>query len=163
MPRVKVVSDAADLVPLLRAFDSDTKRAVYQELTDDWVSESTIEETYGEEGLETLGLLENAHLVETRWSSEGGAPEKAYRSFYTAFNLNVQAPSVELGDLLHMAVMSGDAFDELEEELEAMMDDGEVSTRLAQEKLELSTAQLRGLVKRSPTLEIKGHQIVTRE
>lgn len=163
MPRVKVVSDAADLVPLLRAFDSDTKRAVFQALTDDWVTESAIEEDYGEEGLETLGLLENAHLVETRWSPSGDGPEKAYRSFYTAFNLNVQAPAVEIGDLLHMAVMSSERFDALEEELVSLMDDGSVSTRLAREKLDLSAARLRGLVKRSPTLEVKGHQIVTRE
>lgn len=163
MPRVKVVSDAAELVPLLRAFDSDTKRAVFQALTEDWVTESAIEDAYGEEGLETLGLLENAHLVETRWSPGDGGPQKAYRSFYTAFNLNVQAPAVEIGDFLHMAVMSNEAFDALEEELLALMEDGSVSTRLAQEKLDLSPARLRGLVKRSPTLEIKGHQIVTRE
>lgn len=163
MARVKVISEPADLVPLLRAFDSEVKREVFQRLTEDWVAESTIEEAYGDEGLEALGLLENAHLVETRWATGKGSPEKAYKSFYTAFNLNVQTPAEEIGDLLHMAVMDGDEFHTLEDELVAMADGGGVSTRKAQEKLELTGAMLRGLVKRSAKLEVKGHQIVRRE
>lgn len=163
MPRVKVVSDAADVVPLLRAFDSEVKREVFRKLTEDWVAESQIEETYGEEGLEALGLLENVHLVETRWATGEGSPEKAYRSFYTGFHLNVQSPVEEMGDLLHMAALDTDAFEALEEELASMASQEGVSTRLAKEKLELTDAMLRGLVKRSPRLEVKGHQIVVRE
>lgn len=161
MPRVKVVSDAADLVPLLRAFDSELKRELFQELTNDWITESYVQDEYGDEGLEALGLLENAHLVETRWASGEGSPEKAYRSFYTAFHLNTQTPVDEIGDLLHIAAMDHDEFDTIEEELVAMAESG-VSTREAQEKLDVTGPMLRGIVKRSALLEVKGHQIVPR-
>lgn len=162
MARVKVISEATDLVPLLRAFDSETKREVFDELTEGWVRESDVEDTYGEEGLEALGLLENAHLVETRWASGGESPEKAYRSFYTAFHLNVQSPVDEVGDLLHVATIPPEEFDEIEERLIKMADEDGVSTRRAQEELELTPAMLQGIVKRSSRLTVKGHQIVPR-
>ncbi len=163
MPRVKVISEPADLVPLLRAFDSEVKRQVFQDLANDWTSQSTIKENYGDEGIETLGLLEKAHLVETRWSPGEGSPEKAYRSFYTAFHLNTSSPVSEIADLLHVAVMEPAKFRELEGEIVAMADGSGVSMRLAQEKLSVTQAILKGLVKRSAKLEVKGHQIVLRE
>ena len=163
MPRVKVISEPSDLVPLLRAFDSDTKRQVFQELVADWLSRSVVEEKYGEEGLETLGLLEKAHLVETRWAPGPSGPEKAYRSFYTAFHINTSSPVSEIADLLHVAVMSAERFRELEDELIALTTKQGISMRLAQEKLNISSAILKGLIKRSSRLESKGHSIVPRD
>lgn len=162
MARAKVISDAAELVPLLRAFDSKVKRNVFSDLTDEWVTESEIEDRYGEEGVETLGLLENAHLVETRWATGDGGPEKAYHSFYTDFHFNVQSPVDEIGDLLHIAAMDEDSFKKLERELVTMAKEGGVATRKAQQELDVTTSTLRGLVKRSAQLEIKGHEIVHR-
>lgn len=163
MARVKVISEAGDLVPLLRALDSEIKRQVFHDLIDDWHSTSAIEETYGEEGLEALGLLEKAHLVETQWAPGDDGPQKSYRSFYSSFHLDVSSPVDEIVDLLHVAVMDPERFRELEHELTQLVGDDGVSTRLAQEKLGLTTSVLRGLVKRSAQLDIKGHQIVERE
>lgn len=163
MPRVKVISEPADLVPLLRSFDSEVKRQVFQDLVSDWQSRSTIEESYGEEGLETLGLLEKAHLVETRWAPGPEGPEKAYRSFYTSFNINTSSPVSELADMLHVAVMPNDRYRAMEDELLALSEDGGLSLRLAQEKLGVNQPMLKGLVKRSAKLELKGHQIARRE
>ncbi len=163
MPRVKVISEPADLVPLLRAFDSETKRQVFQDLIADWQSRSSIEENYGDEGIETLGLLEKAHLVETRWAPGPDGPEKAYRSFYTSFHINTSSPVSEIADLLHVAVMPNEKYRALEDELLALTEDGGLSLRLAQEKLSVNQPMLKGMVKRSAALELKGHQIVRRE
>lgn len=163
MPRVKVISEPADLVPLLRAFDSETKRQVFQDLIADWQSRSSIKENYGDEGIETLGLLEKAHLVETRWAPGPDGPEKAYRSFYTSFHINTSSPVSEIADLLHVAVMPNEKYRALEDELLALTEDGGLSLRLAQEKLSVNQPMLKGMVKRSAALELKGHQIVRRE
>lgn len=162
MPRVKVIAEAADLVPLFRAFDSELKRAVFDELTQDWMTETSIQEAYGSEGVEALGLLENAHLVETRWTSSQDGPEKAYRSFYTGIQLNMESSAGDLGDLLGAATLDPEAFRSVEAELEELAGDG-VSFKTARERLEVSSAMLQGLLKRSTQVDAKGQKIVLRE
>ena len=159
MPRVKVVSDPADLVSLLRAFDSPVKRAVFHAILGDWRSRSQIETTHGSPGTEALLLLEKAHLVETRWVPGPKGPEKAYRSYYTAFHINASCPVEEVADLLHVAVMADADFQRYEADLAALAGQSGVSTRVACDKLGVSLPFLKGLLKRSSRVDLKGHLV----
>ena len=103
MMRTKVVNDSTDLVPLLRAFDNKTKKEVFNELLLDWKPTSAILERYGEEGADALEYFDKMKLVETKWTTpdEGieGKPQKKYRSYYSAFNINISCPVNEIYSL----------------------------------------------------------------
>src|SRR5207302_1554602 len=48
--RIKVVSEVAELVPILRAVDSDVKAEVFREVSAGWMTVREIEAKFGEEG-----------------------------------------------------------------------------------------------------------------
>ena len=88
MRRIKVVSESTDLVPILRAFDSDVKRDVFARLIDSWLTATAIEKEFAKPGLDALALFEKKKPVETRWESVEGKTEKAVPPPYTAFPIN---------------------------------------------------------------------------
>ena len=54
MMQAKLINDITDLVWLMRAFDSEVKRNVFEEVCQDWKLLEDIEEKYGEEGKNAL-------------------------------------------------------------------------------------------------------------
>ncbi|MCD6236571.1 MAG: ArsR family transcriptional regulator, partial [Thermoplasmata archaeon] len=52
--RTKVINSSIDMVPVLRAFDSEVKKNVFDEISEDWRLVSEITDKYGEEGREAL-------------------------------------------------------------------------------------------------------------
>ena len=66
MLRTKVVNDSTDLVPLLRAFDNNVKKEVFNELLLDWKPLSDILVKYGDEGANALEYFDKMKLVETK-------------------------------------------------------------------------------------------------
>src|SRR5207247_10543916 len=106
MKLTKVVSDPAELVPILRTVDSPIKREVFKEVTTDWRTAKQIEEKFGAEGVEALKFFEKMKLVETKWQTSAQMqPEKAYHAFYSSFHINATAPVTEISDVLHAATM----------------------------------------------------------
>ena len=102
MNRIKVVSDPAELVPILRTVDSPIKREVFKEVTTDWRTAKQIEEKFGAEGVEALKFFEKMKLVETKWQTGAQMqPEKAYHAFYSSFHINATAPVTEISDVLY--------------------------------------------------------------
>ncbi|MCK4444019.1 MAG: ArsR family transcriptional regulator, partial [Thermoplasmata archaeon] len=112
MNRVKVVSEAAELVPILRAIDSQVKRDVFKEVTENWCTEKEIENKYGEPGVEALKFFEKMNLVETKWQSSQAEPEKAYHGFYSSFHIDASSTIHEITDVLAAAVMSDEDYEE---------------------------------------------------
>jgi len=159
MRRIKVVSEPTDLVPILRAFDADLKRDVFQHLIDEWLTAAAIEEKYGQEGLDALALFEKTKLVETKWDSEGGKTVKAYRSYYTSFNISMTAAVQELAEILAVASMDEAHFMQIDDEIAAMVGKEGFSARAISEKLDIPLTRLKSLLKRSSRLEFKGHII----
>ncbi|MFQ5884389.1 MAG: ArsR family transcriptional regulator [Thermoplasmata archaeon] len=159
MTRIKVVSEAAELVPILRAVDTKVKREVFKEVTENWCTAKDIENKFGEEGLEALKFFEKMNLVETKWQSSEVEPEKAYHSFYSSFHIDTSSTVHEITDILGAAVMDNEDFEKLEKKIYRFVgEEGKFVGDVA-EKIEISQTLLTGLVKRSSKLEYRGHRI----
>lgn len=159
MRRVKVISEATDLVPVLRAFDSDLKRRVFHEILADWRTPTDIAERYGEEGVAALVLFEKTKIVDTRWEPTPDGPQKAYRSYYTTFQLSAQVPAEDMGDILAVAMMPEREFLKLEAQVLHLVESDLASLPRLSEKLDLTPTRLRSIVKRSSRLASKGHVV----
>ncbi len=160
MMRTKVVNDSTDLVPLLRAFDNTTKKQVFNELLGEWKPLSEILEKYGEDGEEALEYFDKMKLVETKWTTpdEGikGRPQKKYRSYYSAFNINISCPVNEISEIFTVASLNNEDFSDLETRIfDFVGEDGKFGNMVA-ENFSLSNLALKGLVKRSNKFCYKG-------
>jgi len=160
MMRTKVVNDSTDLVPLLRAFDNTTKKQVFNELLGDWKPLSEILEKYGEDGEDALEYFDKMKLVETKWTTpeEGikGRPQKKYRSYYSAFNINISCPVNEISEIFTVASLNNEDFSDLETRIfDFVGEDGKFGNMVA-ENFSLSNLALKGLVKRSNKFCYKG-------
>ena len=158
--RTKVVNDSTDLVPLLRAFDNKTKKEVFNELLLDWKPTSEILEKYGDEGAVALEYFDKMKLVETKWTTpdEGidGKPQKKYRSYYSAFNINISCPVNEISEIFTVASLNKNEFSELENQIyEFVGQNGKFGSMVA-ESFGVSNLALKGLVKRSNKFCYKG-------
>ena len=167
MMRTKVVNDSTDLVPLLRAFDNKVKKEVFSELLQDWKPLSEIKEKYGEEGEEALEYFDKMKLVETKWTTpeEGidGRPQKKYRSYYSAFNINISCPVNEISEIFTVASLNAKEFEKLEKEIyDFIGEDGKFGNMVA-ENFNLSNLALKGLVKRSNKFCYKGLKLSRKE
>lgn len=164
MLRTKVVNDSTDLIPLMRAFDTQIKKEVFKEIQNDWKPLSQIKEKYGNTGAQALELFDRMKLVETRWttSEEGieGKPQKKYRSYYSAFNINISCPVNELSEIFTIASLDQDNFIKLEQDIyEFIGEDGKFSNTVS-EAFNLSTLALKSIVKRSSGFDYKGLKLV---
>ena len=160
MMRTKVVNDSTDLIPLLRAFDNKTKKEVFKEILVDWKPYSEIEEKYGKEGIVALDQFDKMKLVETKWttSEDGidGKPQKKYKSYYSAFNINISCPVNEISEIFTVATLNLDDFSKLESRIyDFIGEDGKFGNLVA-ENFGLSNLALKGLVKRSNKFCYKG-------
>jgi len=167
MMRTKVVNDSTDLVPLLRAFDNETKKEVFNQLLGDWKPLSEIKEKYGDEGEEALEYFDKMKLVETKWTTpeDGieGHPQKKYRSYYSAFNINISCPVNEISEIFTVASLNEKEFEKLENRIfDFVGDDGKFGNMVA-ENFHLSNLALKGLVKRSNKFCYKGLKLSRRD
>ena len=160
MMRTKVVNDSTDLVPLLRAFDNKTKKEVFNELLLDWKPLSEIKDRYGEDGEDALEYFDKMKLVETKWttSEEGieGKPQKKYRSYYSAFNINISCPVNEISEIFTVASLNRDEFKRLEDRIFDFVGEGGKFGSMVADNFGVSNLALKGLVKRSNKFCYKG-------
>lgn len=165
--RTKVVNDSTDLIPLLRAFDSKTKKEIFNELLNGWKTMSEIVDKYGGDGGEVLDVFDKMKLVETKWTTpdEGidGKPQKKYRSYYSAFNINISCPINEISEIFTVASLDQEEFEKLETRIyDFIGQDGKFGNMVA-EKFRLSNLALKGLVKRSNKFCYKGLKLSRKE
>lgn len=162
MNRIKVVSELAELVPILRATDTAVKQEVFKEVSADWRTVAQIEQKFGSEGTEALRFFEKMKLVETKWQSVPGsrAPEKAYHAFYSQFYINATIPVNEVSDVLFIAMMPEARYAPIEKQIYDLAgEEGRFSGDIA-DALKVSQTTLRALVKRSARLDFRGHRIM---
>lgn len=165
--RTKVVNDSTDLIPLLRAFDSKTKKEIFNELLNGWKTMSEITDKYGGDGEDVLDVFDKMKLVETKWTTpdEGveGKPQKKYRSYYSAFNINISCPINEISEIFTVASLDQEEFEKLETRIYDFIGaDGKFGNMVA-EKFRLSNLALKGLVKRSSKFCYKGLKLSRKE
>ncbi len=161
MNRIKVVSEVAELVPILRAVDTELKRDVFREVTTDWRTAKQIEEKFGAEGLEALRFFEKMKLVETKWqTSSAASPEKAYHAFYSSFHINATTPIQEISDVLYAAMMPDKDYTKLEQKIFDMIGfEGKFAGDVS-DALKVTQTMLKALVKRSTRLDFRGHRVM---
>lgn len=162
MNRIKVVSEPAELVPILRAVDTEAKMGVFREVSTDWRTVAQIKEKYGPEGVEALRFLEKMKLVETKWQTVPGSrtPEKAYHGFYSQFYINATIPVLEVSEVLHIATMPEERYAPIEKQIYDLAgEEGRFSGDVA-DLLKVSQTTLRALVKRSARIDFRGQRIM---
>ena len=164
MIRTKVVNDSTDLVPIIRAFDDKTKKEVFKEIQADWKPQSEIEEKFGKDGSKALEYFDKMKLVETKWTTQDegidGKPQKKYRSYYSAFNINISCPVNEISEIFTIASLNEDEFARLEKEIfDLLGEDGKFGKMVAQ-NFGVSNLALKSLVKRSNNFCYKGLKLV---
>ena len=160
MMRTKVINDSTDLVSLIRAFDDQTKKDVFGEISKDWTPVSTIKNKYGKKGEAALELFDKMKLAETKWTTpeEGidGKPQKMYRSFYSLFNINISCPVHEISDIFNVSSLDPKDFKRLEDEVYNYIgDDGKYGNSVS-EYFGITNTALKALAKRSNRVEYTG-------
>ena len=153
MIRTKVVNDSTDLVPIIRAFDNQTKKDVFKEIQFDWKPLSEIKEKYGKNGENALEIFDKMKLVETKWTTpdEGisGKPQKKYRSYYSAFNINISCPVNEISEIFTIASLNKEEFKKLESEIYNFLgDDGKFGNMVSLQGNKIETIPLSEGVKK---------------
>jgi predicted DNA-binding ArsR family transcriptional regulator len=159
MKRIKVINEPTELVPVMRAMDTEVKRKVFMEVSSHWCTANFIEEQYGPEGRQALGFFEKMKLVETRWESVNSISEKAYHTYYLSFHINTTVKVQDIAEVLAAVVMPNPEFGEIEDHIiEQVKDGGRFAGDIA-EDMGLSQVMLRSMVKRSTKLDYRGHRV----
>jgi predicted DNA-binding ArsR family transcriptional regulator len=160
MNRVKVVNEISEIVPILRAVDTEVKKEVLKDLSIDWRTSAEIKRKYGKEGENALKLFEKMKLVETKWqSTDDKEPVKAYHTFYTSFHINVTCSVYEISDILVSAVMPEDEYNKIERRIYRLAGKEGLFVGDIADELKLSPTLLKGYVRRSSRLDYRGHRI----
>ena len=158
--RIKVIGDISDLVSVFHACDSKVKKEVFEYITREWRTEEDIKEKYGDEGIEALRYLEKIKLVETQWVTTEEGVKKAYHTYYDLFQINLSLPITEAAEIIYIITMSEREFKKWENRIIKLIGpEGSMFIGDLVEKLGVSQIVLRGLVKRSTKLEIKGMRV----
>jgi predicted DNA-binding ArsR family transcriptional regulator len=158
MAQAKLINDITDLVWLMRAFDSDIKRKVFEKVCEDWTVMEDVEEEFGEEGVASLTFFEKVKLVETRWGMDDGAAKKEYHAFYSSFHIKVISSVDMLQDVFSIALMDEASFQDLVEKVYDVVGNGELGREI-ERQFDLSSIQMKCIVKRSARLEYQGMKI----
>lgn len=159
MKRIKVINEATELVPVMRAMDTEVKRKVFMEVSNRWCTANDVEKLYGEEGRQALGFFEKMKLVETRWESVNSISEKAYHTYYLSFHINTTVMVQDIAEVLAAVVMPDKEFAKLEAKILKRVQEGSRFAGDISEELGLTQTMLRALVKRSTVLDYRGHRV----
>ncbi|MEM0156820.1 MAG: ArsR family transcriptional regulator [Thermoplasmataceae archaeon] len=158
--RIKVVNDVGELVSIFHAADSDTKRRLLLDLSTGWITMPVIEQKYGNEGKKALLYLDKIKLIESQWMTGENGPEKAFHTYYTNVQINLLGSMSDLADIIYATTLTDQQLMDFEDQIAGMITDPEgVFIGDVSEKLNISQALLRGIVKRSSMLQIKGYKI----
>ncbi len=158
--RIKVIADIGDLVSVFYACDSEVKKKVFMEITKKWCTVEEIEEKYGEEGVDALKYLEKIKLVETQWVTGEQGVKKAYHTYYDLFQINLSLPIIEAAEVIRVVTMSDEEFKGWEEKIiKAIGPSKDIFLGDLVEKMGISQIMLRGLIRRSTRIDIKGMRV----
>ncbi|MDS0257341.1 ArsR family transcriptional regulator [Thermoplasmatales archaeon AK] len=160
--RIKVVNDVGELVSIFHAADSDIKRRLLLDLSTSWITMPTIEQKFGVEGKRALLYLDKIKLIESQWITGENGPEKAYHTYYTSVQINLVGSMTELADIVYATTLTDAKLSEYENRILKMITDPEgVFIGDVAEALDMSQTLLRGIIKRSNVLQIKGFKITS--
>ncbi|MCL4329967.1 MAG: ArsR family transcriptional regulator [Candidatus Thermoplasmatota archaeon] len=158
--RIKVVNDVGELVTIFHAADGEVKRKLLLDLSTGWITLNDIESKYGAAGKRALHYLDKIKMIESQWMTGERGPEKAYHTYYTNVQINLMGTMEELADIIYATTMSENDLEGYENQIRGMITPPEgVFIGEAAEKLAISQTLLRGIIRRSSILNLKGYKI----
>ena len=159
--RTRIINEPSDIVPLLRAFGSETHKKVFDALQKEWKTDEELEKEVGFKVAESLDVLKKSGLVESKWRmpQPGRKPEKEYHSSYSRVAVNFQCSVEDLSDLIMITFKSDNEIRRYLDVIEKEVVGGNQSMNGLQRVVDKSIMFIRGVAKRSPILTVKGQRI----
>ncbi len=159
--RTRIINEPSDIVPLLRAFGSDTHKKVFEGLQNGWKTEEEIEKEVGFPPHESLDVLKKSGFVESKWRmpQPGMMPEKEYHSSYSKVQVNFQCSVEDLSDLILVTFKSDKELRSYLDLIEKEVKSGNQSMNGLQRAVDKSMMFIRAVARRSPVLAVKGQRI----
>lgn len=161
MGRTRIINEPSDIVPLLRAFGSESHKKVFDCLQDGWKTEKEIEKVVGFKPSESLSVLKKSGFVESKWRmpQPGQTPEKEYHSSYSRVQFNFQCSVEDLSDLITVTFKSNSDLRKYLDMIEKEVKSGNQSMNGLQRAVDKSIMFIRAVARRSPILSVKGQRI----
>ncbi|MCZ7362174.1 MAG: ArsR family transcriptional regulator [Candidatus Methanoperedens sp.] len=159
--RTRIINEPSDVVPLLRAFGSETHKKVFDYLQKDWKTEDEIEQDLGLKVSDSLDVLKKSGLVESKWRmpQPGKKPEKEYHSSYSRVQVNFQCSIEDLADLIMITFKNDNEIRKYLDVIEKEVVAGNQSMNGLQRVIDRSIMFIRGVARRSAILTVKGQRI----
>lgn len=159
--RTRIINEPSDVVPLLRAFGSETHKKVFDYLQKDWKTEDEIEQDLGLKVSDSLDVLKKSGLVESKWRmpQPGKKPEKEYHSSYSRVQVNFQCSIEDLADLIMITFKNDNEIRKYLDVIEKEVVGGNQSMNGLQRVIDKSIMFIRGVARRSAILTVKGQRI----
>ncbi len=159
--RTRIINEPSDVVPLLRAFGSETHKKVFDYLQKDWKTEDEIEQDLGLKVSDSLDVLKKSGLVESKWRmpQPGKKPEKEYHSSYSRVQVNFQCSIEDLADLIMITFKNDSEIRTYLDVIEKEVVGGNQSMNGLQRVVDRSIMFIRGVARRSAILTVKGQRI----
>jgi len=159
--RTKLVNDPSDLVLLLRTFGSNTHKEVFDKLSDGWLTEQELSESTGVDVKPSLEILRKSGLIESQWRmpEPGKTPDKEYTTTYSKMHANFQCSVKDMSDLIMITFKSDVEIAEMVDAIEKEVEKGNRSMAGLSRALDMSSALIRGVARRSCRLAVKGQRL----
>jgi len=159
--RTKLVNDPSDLVLLLRTFGSDTHKQVFDKLSEGWMTATELKGAIGADVEKSIEILRKSGLIESQWRmpEPGKTPDKEYTTSYSKIHANFQCSLKDLSDLIMITFKSDGELADTIEAIETEVEKGNRSMAGLSRSLDLSSAFIRGVARRSRKLVVKGQRL----
>ncbi|MDY6965745.1 MAG: ArsR family transcriptional regulator [Halobacteriota archaeon] len=159
--RTRIINDPADLVPLIQTFESKKVKRVFDELSEKWRTEKELGDILGFNVGESLDLLRQGGLLESRWGtpSPGETPDKEYHSSYSRIMSNFQCSFQDFGDIIMIASMDEQEVNEIADVIAREVESGKRSVSNLCRTLDITPAFLKGISGRSHRVVVKGQRV----
>ena len=159
MNKIKVINDIGDLVTVFTISNTDQKKKILSLLNEKWIMEEDLKAEFGEEGVKFLKYLEKIKFIESQWTNTPKGPKKIYHNYYDSIQIDVILPTSETCEVLYVASMSDEEVDNYSAKIEELLNSGIQYVGEIQTKLGVSLTFLRGIIKRSKNLVLKGMKV----
>lgn len=159
--RIRIINEPSDIVPLLRAFGTESHKRVFDCLQTGWKTDKEIETEVGFNPDESLKILKKSGFVESKWRmpEPGKKPEKEYHSSYSRVQVNFECSVEDLSDMIMVTFKSDNELRNDLDLIEKEVKSGNQSMNGLQRVIDKSIMYIRAVARRSQVLTVKGQRI----
>ncbi len=158
--RTRIINDPAELVPLFQAFSSERHMEIFRRISDGWISEEELEDSFGDEFRSSVKLFKSAGLVKSNWGRGENGPVKEYATSYSDFRANFDCSIEDIAELVTISLESEAVLDNREGRIREHLRENGGRMRMddISDDLSISSIGVRAIVKRSEDLRFHGNK-----